>query len=156
MKWWTKHLIPIINNIIKTKEYYQKNHELNSELIQFWKDMIKLKGKGDMYDPHVINGWIIKFIPNYNGAKPGLYKEIFETQVPDQIINCPLELIVLNLDGTKSEYKCDLASGFYGMVQDKETFNVRPVIGYAFVVDEKTTSKLTVEEKNSIIEEFFS
>ena len=155
MKWWTKHLIPIIDNIIKTKEYYQKNHELNSELIQFWKDMIKLKGKGDMYDPHVINGWIIKFIPNYNGAKPGLYEEIFETQVPDQIINCPLELTVLNLDGTKSEYKCDLASGFYGMVQDKETFNVRPVIGYAFVVDEKTTSKLTVEEKNKIIEEFF-
>ena len=57
MKWWTKDLIPIIDNIIKTKEYYQKNHELNSELIQFWKDMIKLKGKGDMYDPMWLMVW---------------------------------------------------------------------------------------------------
>ena len=40
----------------------------------------------------------------------------------------------------KIEYSCSLFSGFYGMVQDKETFNVRPVIGYAIVVDGKTES----------------
>ena len=87
---------------------------------------------------------IIKFIPNYDGPKPGLYEGIIKTEVPDQIINCPLELTVLNLDRTKSEYKCYLPWGFYWMEQDKETFNVRPVIGYAFVVNEKTKSKLTV------------
>ena len=156
MKWWTKHLIPIIEKIIKTKKYYQKHNYINSELVNFWKDMIRLKGKGDLYDPHIINGWIIKFIPNYSQQKPGLYEEILETDVPDQIINCPMELTVLNTDGTKSEYKCDLASGFYGMVQNKETYNVRPVIGYAIVVDEKITSELTIGEKQKIIEEFFS
>ena len=156
MKWWTKHLIPIIDNIIKTKECYQKNYKINSNLVKFWKDMIKLKGKGDMYEPHVINGWIVNFFPNYDDPKPKLNKEILETEVPDQIINCPMELTVLNLDGTKSEYKCDLASGFYGMVQNKETFNVRPVIGYAIVVDEKTTSKFTKKKKKKIMEEFFS
>ena len=155
LKWWTKHLIPIIENIIKTKKYYQENIEINDELIEFWKGMIRLKGKGDLYDPHMVNGWIVKFIPDYSEQKPKLNEEILETQVPDQIISCPMELIVLNLDGTKTEYKCDLASGFYGMVQNKETFNVKPVIGYAIVVDEKIKSELSLEQKNKIIEEFF-
>ena len=155
MKWWTKHLIPIIENIIKTKKYYQENIEINDKLIEFWKGMIRLKGKGDMYDPHMINGWIVKFIPDFSEQKPKLNEEILETEVPDQIISCPMELIVLNLDGTKTEYKCDLASGFYGMVQNKETFNVKPVIGYAIVVDGKIKSELTLEQKNKIIEEFF-
>ena len=155
MKWWTKHLIPIIENIIKTKKYYQENIEINDELIEFWKGMIRLKGKGDMYDPHMINGWIVKFIPDFSEQKPKLNEEILETEVPDQIISCPMELIVLNLDGTKTEYKCDLASGFYGMVQNKETFNVKPVIGYAIVADGKIKSELSLEQKNKIIEEFF-
>ena len=54
----------------------------------------------------------------------------------------------------KIEYKCSLASGFYGMVQDKETFNVRPVIGYAIVVEDKKESDTTVEEETKIIKEF--
>jgi hypothetical protein len=54
----------------------------------------------------------------------------------------------------KIEYKCSLASGFYGMVQDKETFNVRPVIGYAIVVEDKKESDTTVEEEKKIIKEF--
>ena len=154
--WWTKHLIPIIEKIINTKKTYTKNNQISEELIEFWKDMIRIKGKGGAYDPHMINGWIIKFIPNLTEAKPGIYEELLETQVPDQIISCPLELIVLNLDGTKSIYQCDLASGFFGMVQDQESFNVRPVIGYAFVVENIVKSKLTVEEKNKIINEFFN
>ena len=155
LKWWTKHLIPIIDNIIKTKKYYGKNNKINQELIEFWKGMIRLKGKGDLYDPHMINGWIIKFIPDYSGQKPQLFEEILETNVPDQIISCPLELTVLNMDGTKSIYKCDVTSGFYGMVQDQQNFTVKPVIGYAIVVEDKITSKMTIEEKNKIINEFF-
>ena len=57
--------------------------------------------------------------------------------------------------GKKVEYKCSLFSGFYGMTQDKKSFNVRPVIGYAIVVEDKSESDITVEQKNKIIEEFF-
>ena len=102
--------------------------------------MIRLKGKGGMYDPHMINGWIVKFIPKLNGKDPMVYEEIRETDVPDQIICCPMELTLLLPFGKKIEYSCSLFSGFYGMVQDKETFNVHPVIGYAIVVDGKTES----------------
>ena len=66
-----------------------------------------------------------------------------------------MELTWLSLTGKKIDYSCSLFSGFYGMVQDKETFNVRPVIGYAIVVENKTESDITVEQKNKIIEEFF-
>ena len=155
LKWWTKHLIPIIDNIIATKKYYNSKGKLSKELIEFWKGMIRLKGKGDMYDPHMVNGWIVKFIPNLSNKKPEVYEEIYETNVPDQIISCPMELTWLSLTGKKIDYSCSLFSGFYGMVQDKETFNVRPVIGYAIVVENKTESDITVEQKNKIIEEFF-
>jgi hypothetical protein len=40
------------------------------------------------------------------------------------------------------------------MIQDKETFNVRPVIGYSIVVDDKTESDITKEERDKIIKEF--
>ena len=155
LKWWTKHLIPIIDNIIATKKYYNSKGKLNEELIQFWKGMIRLKGRGDLYDPHLINGWIVKFIPNLSNEKHEVYEEIYETQIPDQIISCPMELTWLSMMGKKVEYKCSLFSGFYGMVQDKKTFNVRPVIGYAIVVEDKSESDISVEQKNKIIEEFF-
>ena len=155
LKWWTKHLIPIIDNIILTKKYYKAKNKLNEELVNFWKGMIRLKGTGDMYDPHLINGWIVKFIPNLEDEKPAIYEEIYETRVPDQIISCPMELTWLSMVGKKVDFQCALASGFYGMVQDKETFNVRPVIGYTIVVEGKKESDISVEEKNKIIEEFF-
>ena len=155
LKWWTKHLIPIIDNIITTKKYYSTYGQLNQELIDFWKGMIRLKGKGDLYDPHMINGWIVKFIPNLRGEKPTIYEELLETNVPDQIISCPMEITWLSMQGKRVDFSCSLLSGFYGMVQDKKTFNVKPVIGYAIVVESQQESNITVEEKNKIIEEFF-
>jgi hypothetical protein len=156
LNWWTKHLIPIIDNIIKTKQYFKKNKQINNELIDFWKTMIRIKGKGDMYDPHILNGWIIKFIPNLYDEHPKLFEELNENEIPDQIISCPLKIIEDNSDGFKVVYNCDIASGFYGMIQDKKSLAVRPVIGYAIVVEKKEKSILTREEKEEIIKNYFS
>ena len=41
------------------------------------------------------------------------------------------------------------------MTQDKKTLTVKPVIGYAIVVEEKETSLLTEEDKNEIINKYF-
>ena len=156
LKWWTKHLIPIIDNIIKTKEYYDKNKKINSEMVDFWKKMIRLKGAGDLYNPHVINGWIIKFIPDLSGEHPKLFDEINEQIVPDQILSCPLKIIEDNSNGFKVEYNCDIASGFFGMIQDKKRLNVKPVIGYAIVVEEKKISPMTREDKEENIKNYFN
>ena len=156
LNWWTKHLIPIIDNIIKTKKYYEKNKKISGELVDFWKNMIKIKDKNGEYEPNIFNGWIIKFIPDLSGEYPNLYEELGELDVPDQIISCPLELLEITNNAFKNRYKCDIASGFFGMIQDKKTLTVKPVIGYAIVVEEKETSPFTKEDKEEIIKNYFN
>ena len=156
LNWWTKHLIPIIDNIIISKKYYDKNKKINNELIDFWKKMIRIKGQGGFYDPFMINGWIIKFIPNLNDIHPALYQELRENDIPDQILNCPLKIIEDSSFGFKTEYECGISSGFFGMIQDKQTLNVKPVIGYAIVVEKKTKSAMTQKDKEEIIKNYFS
>ena len=112
--------------------------------------MIRLKREGGIYIPDVINGWIIKLFPNLEEGNPTVYEEMKENQIPDQIIGCPMELTFIPNEGDKIiVYKCNLASGFYGMIQDKNTFNVRPVIGYAIVLDEEKEYKISHEITNN-------
>ena len=136
LNWWTESLIPIINKIIETKIYYNQNKDINYELRTFWKDMIRLK-KGWAYEPTVIDGWIVKFIPNLTGEEPKVYQKLEDSDIPDEIISCPLKLIFIDENNKKIKYDCALASGFYGMIQDEITYTVKPVIGYSIVVEEK-------------------
>jgi hypothetical protein len=130
LNWWTKHLIPIIEKIIETKIYYNENKDINNELRNFWKDIIRVK-RGGIYKPDVIDGWIVRFIPNISENR--INYELDDNQIPDQILNCPLKLIFETI-----EYDCSLASGFYGMIQDEKNFGIKPVIGYAIVVENKS------------------
>ena len=144
--WWIEHLMPIIDKIIMTKVYYSQKKEINEEIKNFWKDIIRIK-EGECYDPTLINGWIIKFIPDLSGNEPKLYDDLEEDDVPDQIIGCPMELTVINNDADKekTKYKCSLESGFYGMIQDENTYNIKPVIGYAIVVEDKESSTKSIK-----------
>ena len=121
--------------------------------------MIKVKDSYDMYNPAILNGWIIKFIPNLDEEKPKLYEELLEKDIPDQIISCPLKLIeIVESSGKKFKtvYTCDLTSGFFGMIQDKKTLAVKPVIGYSIAVDKKEKSELTEKDKEEIKEHYGS
>ena len=157
LDWWTNHLIPIIDNIIKTKEFYDVHKNINNELIEFRKGMIKVKDGYDMYRPAILNGWIIKFIPKLDEEKPKLYEELHEKDIPDQIISCPLKIIeIVESIGKKFKivYSCDLTSGFFGMIQDKKTLAIKPVIGYAIAVDKKEKSELTEKDREEIKEHY--
>ena len=136
LNWWTESLIPIINKIIETKIYYSQNKDINYELRTFWKDMIRLK-KGWVYEPTVIDGWIVKFIPNLSEEEPKVFQKLEDSDIPDEIISCPLKLIFIDENNKKIKYDCALASGFYGMIQDEITYTIKPVIGYSIVVEEK-------------------
>ena len=46
--------------------------------LKIFGDMIRLKNE---YNPDIINGWIIKFIPNYGENKPSLYDELKEDNI---------------------------------------------------------------------------
>ena len=114
--------------------------------------MIRVKEKNDFYDPYTINGWIVKFIPNLSDDnQPKIFNEMKKQDIPDQIMSCPLELIVYNLDRTKTIHKCKLESGFFGMSQNKKNFSVRPVIGYTLISERKSIFPMT---KNEITEVF--
>ena len=132
---WIKSLIPIIDKIIETKSYYNQNKAITEEIRNFWKDIIRVKKQG-CYKPDIIDGWIIKFAPNISGEKPTIYEKLNDRDIPDQILSCPLNLKLIG--GKKTiEYDCALTSGFYGMIQDKTTYNIKPVIGYAIVVEDE-------------------
>ena len=135
LNWWMEHLIPIIDKIIETKKYYFQNKNINNELRNFWKDMIKLK-IGGIYKPSVLDGWIVKFIPNLKEEEPKVYQKLEDKDIPDEIIFCPMKLTFKTLF-SETEYDCGLYSGFYGMIQDESTYTVKPVIGYSIVVEEK-------------------
>ena len=155
LSWWTKHLLPIIEKIILTKNYYDKEKKINSDIKNFWKDMIRVKDYRDFYDPYIINGWIIKFIPNLSEEFPKLYEEMHKRDIPDQIMSCPLKLTVYNMDRTKTIHECDLASGFYGMSQDKKNYNVKPVIGYALISKSRKNLTMSEKEKSEIFSDYF-
>ena len=96
---WIKSLIPIVDKIIETKSYYSQNKTITEELRHFWKDIIRVK-RGGAYKPDVIDGWIIKFVPNVSGENPTIYEKLTNDQIPDQILSCPLNL---RLIGGKKE-----------------------------------------------------
>ena len=76
--WWIKYLIPIIDKIIHTKRYYDKEGKINNKIKNFWKDMIRVKDQNDFYDPDIINGWIIKLLLNLSENKPKIYDEMLK------------------------------------------------------------------------------
>ena len=154
LQWWTKHLIPIIEKIISTKSYYDKNGKINNDLKNFWKDMIRVKDFRDFYDPYIINGWIIKFIPNISENTPKIYEEIHKEDIPDQILACPIKLTVYYPDRTKTIHNCDLLSGFYGMSQNRENYSVRPIIGYSLISKDKSNLQMTEKEIAEVFSNF--
>ena len=135
LNWWMEHLIPIIDKIIETKKHYIQNKNINNKIRNFWKDMIRLK-IGGIYKPSVIDGWIVKFIPNLTEEEPKVYEKLKDKDIPDEIIFCPMKLTFKTLF-SETEYDCGLYSGFYGMIQDESDYTVKPVIGYSIVVEEK-------------------
>ena len=75
--------------------------------------------------------------------------------IPDQIMSCPLKLTVYNMDRTKTIHECDLASGFYGMSQDKKKYNVKPVIGYVLISKSRKNLTMSEKEKSEILSDYF-
>lgn len=156
LNWWIKHLVPIIDNIIMTKNYLKTHKEINKELNNFWKGIIRIKSEiNDFYNPFIIDGWITKFIPNLSEDQPKLFTSMKNDDIPDQIISCPIRLTVFNLDKTKTIHQCDLTSGFFGMTQNKDNYSVRPVIGYALISNSREDYPATEQEIKEIYQSLF-
>ena len=125
LDWWTSELKPVIQKIIDTKK-----GEFDSA---FWMNMVKYHEIGFYGSYDGIDGWILKFYPYKRDGKRSDFKEIKGTgDLPSEIANVPFVFEVQ--DGARNvvaTYNMEFWAGFMGVTQNKNTFSVKPEIGWA-------------------------
>ena len=136
---WTYEIRKIILKIIDTLK--TKRPDIN-----FYKNIVQNTDNSMKCEPDLINGWIIKFIPyDINDKKVDFNAPDFNglkiDEIPSQIISLPFNLINFNKKNQIKKYDAEIYTGFFGVKQDENTLQIRPVIGYV-VVEVKDKEKL--------------
>ena len=134
LEWWIKELIPILDKIIESKK---GNIDIN-----FWKNFIRLRD--DKYTYHsrsgkiietkikpFIDGWIIKFFPyDFSGKRYYFDRIDGDENLPQFLVESPLKIIIEDLN---MEFQTTFKTGFIGVKQDSETYEIKPEIGWYLV-----------------------
>jgi hypothetical protein len=127
LQWWTERMLPILETIA--------DHSNGQGDPAFWRDIYKWKdSSGGPY----IDGWIIAFIP-YFATYKGMRKTSFATGVNEfehnsittKDLPSGLSKVPFIWDYRGTEYKMEFVAGFTSFTQDRDTFAVRPKIGWA-------------------------
>lgn len=165
LKWWTSELKPVIQKIIDTKEgkvdkqfwmnmvkyhktgVYGSYDGIDGWLLKFYPYL--QDGAPAVAETKMIanNGPVnITFLDTENSSyknrtlhlRRSEFKEIKTINVlPKEMANVPFLLEITDVAGTfKQSINMELWAGFMGVKQDKQTFNVKPEIGWA--VNRKT------------------
>lgn len=125
--WWTSELEPILREIIATS----KGHGRKA----FWMNMVKAHTEKKYGSPTTIDGWIVKFYPFTNKGQRTNFKPIKHIGgLAPEMVKVPFTFVELP---SKKSYKMEFWAGFMGMRQDKDTYALRPEIGWAVVNKEK-------------------
>lgn len=141
---WTDEIKKIILKIINTLETKRAD-------LDFFKGIVKNTDRSTECKPDLINGWIIKFIPydidnnkcDFNSPE---FNGLEIEKIPSQIVILPFNFI-----GISQKYELEIYAWFFGVNQDEETLEIRPIIGYAIVEVNKNQPK--EEEPNQKIRE---
>jgi len=123
LAWWVDEMLPVLEKIEQASE-----GEVDKD---FWRNMFKFSESeyASCGDPD-IDGWIVKFYPYDNkGRRLGLDILIEGNEdLPSELLSVPFKVTgVIEAD-------LILRAGFVGIVQDPETFALRPEIGW-FISD---------------------
>lgn len=130
LAWWVDKLNPVISEFISAC-----NGEINKD---FWIKMFKIHTEEFYGNPKCIDGWILDFYPYDRKGNRVDQKQIFGLQVEEIFEELPKEIACVNfeyqladdlgnvIDSTPMEYW----AGFIGLKQDKESFAIRPEIGW--------------------------
>ena len=120
-KWFTSEIIPIIQEILNTKE-----GNVNTE---FWKRMLRIKDGRGFYDPGYIDGWFARFFPFDDELRvhsnSGRVYEKTELQKEIQVIPFTLEILP-----SRATFPMEFLAGFVGLTQNEETGSIKPEIGW--------------------------
>ena len=167
--WWIDHLVEIADQFVRASA-----GDIDKS---FWQSIYKLK---DQYGPSRINGWIIKLIPYLEESVTGTYTvrnpillksdwtiDDFSSGVvydglPSGVSSFPFKFQDMELN----IHDLQMLGGFTGVSQDKETFALKPILGWALKKappqaeilnnlssDCKLEEPLSVHEYNKIVSE---
>lgn len=136
LDWWVDEMLPVLRKIKLASE-----GEVDKA---FWRDMFKeheLNGEGCGAAETLADGWIVKFYPYNNmdahdeywkNMPPDFFRNSLEglydgaKDLPPEISSVPVKFQDANGETTD----LTLWAGFVGIAQDKETFALRPEIGW--------------------------
>lgn len=139
LDWWVDEMLPVLRKIKLASE-----GEVDKA---FWRDMFKeheLNGEGCGAAETLADGWIVKFYPYNNmdihiwkNMPPDFFRNSLEglydgaKDLPPEISSVPVKFQDANGETTD----LTLWAGFVGIAQDKETFALRPEIGWFITRD---------------------
>ncbi|MBD8348822.1 DUF4419 domain-containing protein [Dysgonomonas sp. HGC4] len=122
LDWWINELEPILEEFISASQGNIKK--------EFWQNIFKHHEAEMCGDPEIVDGWIVKFFPYLSEGKRTDLKTI---SLGDKLSP---EVVKINLQYKFSNGKEDkiipleIWAGFIGLLQDKNTFALKPEIGW--------------------------
>ena len=123
LSWWTPKLVPIIDEIINTK-----NGNVNQS---FWKNMVRIKGYKGRYDPGSYDGWFTAFFPyNNKNKRLSLEKISVNEKIAEEMLDIPFTIKIIGANNAEAEIPMNICAGFVGLTQDPETFQLKPEMGW--------------------------
>jgi hypothetical protein len=120
LNWWTKELVPILNEIINTKKgNFNKN---------FWMNMVKVHSEKVYGSPDIITGWVIKFYPYFSNGQRTYFKPLKEIdRLPSEIVRVPFLFVD---DSLNLKINMEFRAGFIGLTQNVADYTLKPEIGW--------------------------
>lgn len=127
LDWWIDELMPVLDKIKKSAE-----GDIDKE---FWRNMVKYEPDETCGLEGYVDGWIVKLFPYFDsGNKRNLEAQLSISSLTGT--GLPSELVKVDLtyhyeDGDIDEtVLLEIWAGFIGLRQDKESFALKPEIGW--------------------------
>ncbi len=119
--WWTSELLPIIDKIIAT---------LNGDIDKiFWRNIYKVHTPNEYGATEKITGWIAKFFPYDKFGEKTKLSLLDIDDLPDEL--CAVDFTWEIIGGPiLISHKMTFTAGFVGLSQNKDTFSLKPEIGW--------------------------
>ena len=132
LEWWTAKLEPILREFVKAAKGRPK--------ASFWKSIVKkykpgmLIGRGCLPEgpsPTKIDGWILKFFPYCkDGRTPD--KVLNDESLLPETVSVPFKRRRVDDNCNLIQEDClDFTAGFFGVHEDRDTYELTPVMGWA-------------------------
>jgi len=135
--WWIDEIEPVLEKFVAaSKGDYEK---------EFWRNIFKSHTEKVYGSGLKIDGWIVKFFPYDNkGKRNNLNELIYRDNLPNEIVKVDFKYIIVDGRGNEKTTPMELWAGFIGLEQNRETFALKPEIGW--MIKKKDVGK---EEKDA-------